>query len=109
MTVSASSSKRHAALDLGPLERVLRLWKSRGGVLEPGDFAYLGSYEQSDVTIHVYKHRISRRCINIDEWGHAYAFAPDARQLDEGEYRPLDSLAAGLSRLEELRADEPPT
>ncbi len=85
----------------GPLERVLSLWAARGGRLRADEFLYLGPDRIEGGVVHVYKHRRSRRCLNLDEAGHAYVFvpSPDTEQPAVPRYRPLDSLESAIMRL----------
>ena len=85
----------------GPLDRVLSLWAARGGSLVANEFLYLGPDRIDGVVIHVYKHRRSRRCLNLDEAGHAYVFVPsgEGEQLSGPRYRLLASLDSAIVRL----------
>lgn len=85
----------------GPLEKVLRLWQQRGGDLGTEDFVHLEvNVTAAGTTLYTYKHRRSRRCIHLDEAGHAYSFHPQAGDgAAAGTFRPLDAPGPALSRL----------
>ena len=87
----------------GPLDRVLSLWATRGVRLVTDDFLYLGLDWIGSTIVHVYKHRRSRRCLNLDEAGHAYVFVPsrDGEQRSGPAYVPCDSPASAIMRLGE--------
>ena len=86
-------------VDAGPLDRVLSLWACRGGSLTANEFLYLGSDRIEGLVVHVYKHRRSRRCLNLDEAGHAYVFVPSGDRALR-TYRPLKSFRSAVIRLE---------
>jgi len=59
---------------------------------DPFDFMYMGRLTAVDVPdVHMYKHRWTRRYLNIDALGHAYRYVPSAHagpDLDLGVDAP---------------------
>ena len=53
-------------------------------------------------TIHLYKHRDTRRYLNLDEAGHAYEYCPPAEDSspDPGHYRVHRSIAEAIEHVE---------
>src|SRR5574337_54483 len=49
---------------------------------------YMFSAQQNGITIYCYKHRISRRYLNLDHDGHAYQFTPGVPE-HTGVYQPI--------------------
>ena len=83
------------------LERVLRLWAERGDVsLDAAQFDYLGAESTAHGDIFVYRHRVSRRCLNLDRAGHAYRYLPRSVSPPGSlRYLPIASLDQALRRL----------
>ena len=59
----------------------------------------------SKLAIHLYKHYDTRRCLNLDEAGHAYAYCgggsiDDDGVISAGWYRRYVSLADAIEHLE---------
>ncbi len=99
--MTARNRRDGRGVGAGPLERVLGLWSAQGGRLVADEFLYLGPGRIEGRVVHVYKHRRSRRCLNLDEAGHAYVFvpSPDTEQPAVPRYQPLDSLKSAIMRL----------
>ena len=75
-----------SSLDWGPLERLAGVVSSarRGVVLDADDFMWMGRGELDDGTLlHLYKHRDTRRYLNLDGSGHAWRY-------DHGGYVPFE-------------------
>ncbi len=89
-----------------PLQRLARVVRQIPQVpqFHPGEFMYMEAIrnERLGIRIHLYKHIDTRRYLNLDDAGHAYAYWPgDADEdLDRpefgGRYRryctPLDAI-----------------
>jgi hypothetical protein len=84
-----------------PLERLRDLAVQRPDIEAPEveSYMYMGKVvsHEGSVTIHLFKHVLTRHYLNIDDTGHAY------RYVDTGEadftaacYEPLDDLASAI-------------
>ncbi|MEY2431385.1 MAG: hypothetical protein QOC92_1110 [Acidimicrobiaceae bacterium] len=75
-----------------PLEAVARIARQSPELssFHEGEFMYMGAVhnERKGLTIHLYKHRDTRRYLNLDDAGHAYAYR--YREDD-----PHDGLSGG--------------
>ena len=63
----------------GPLESIL-------GPRTCADFMAMGEIIQDSTTIYLYKHRDTRRYLNLDSQGQAYGFIP---QCGTSSYKPI--------------------
>jgi hypothetical protein len=92
------------APDWRPLVAVARLSRVSNALrsLDEQDFMYMAaaSSVHRALTIHLYKHRETRRYLNLDDAGHAYRYCgpgpEDDADLMSGTYRLHQSLAAAL-------------
>jgi hypothetical protein len=90
--------------DWGPLVAVARLSRSSDVMpsLDECDFMYMGAVSSvhDALDIHLYKHRETRRYLNLDEAGHAYQYCGPLpgheADLSGGKYRLHRSLVAAL-------------
>lgn len=60
---------------------------------------FMNQINQDSTTIYLYKHHHTRRYLNLDTSGHAYAFAPNPTDRT-ASYRPIplgDALAHVLT------------
>lgn len=53
-----------------------------------GDFMYMFSTQHNGITIYNYKHRLTRKYLNLDHDGRAYRFIPGAPG-ETGTYQPI--------------------
>jgi hypothetical protein len=97
-----------------PLAAVSRLARESPELpsFHEAEFMYMGCvrHDRTGVAIHLYKHRDTRRYINLDDAGHAYAYCPtplDGREPG-GMYRRHRSLADALDAVELSLFDEHP-
>jgi hypothetical protein len=98
-----------------PLERIA-LVACRSPSLppfHPGEFMYMARLSaRRNLRLHLYKHYDTRRYLNLDDNGHAYAYcgsSPSADHRSGGRYRQLRSLSEAILRLglEGFDADPP--
>jgi hypothetical protein len=67
-----------------------------------GEFMYMAAVARPGdrLTLHLYKHRDTRRSLNLDDAGHAYAYCGSVAGVDAvsagGSYRPHASIADAL-------------
>jgi hypothetical protein len=65
--------------DWAALERFADLATRSGLTVSADDFMWMGAAEFPDGrVVHSYKHVDTRRCLHLDECGHAYRFSPRA-------------------------------
>jgi hypothetical protein len=93
-----------------PLEQVaeLTIVSPDLRVIDPGHFMYMARLESAGrPDLNLYKHFYTRCYLNLDDAGHAYAFAGLSRarrgkqdERDAGLYRPLPDLATALAYLD---------
>ncbi len=94
--------------DWKPLEGVARLVRQSPELpqFHLGEFMYLAALHgvRQRLTIHLYKHIDTRRYLNLDEGGHAYAyqFRPDDTCPPNfgGRYRRYRDLVDAIDRLD---------
>jgi hypothetical protein len=82
-----------------PLERVAKLTIVNPDlpVIDPGHFMYMARLQSPGRPgLNLYKHYYTRHYLNLDDAGHAYAFAGLSRPRD-GRRQPFDD--AGMYRL----------
>jgi hypothetical protein len=84
-----------------PLEKLRDLAEQRGDIEAPDveAYMYMGAVVDEDetVTIHLYKHRMTRRYLNVDDAGHAYVYAGSAGEdFTEVFYDQLHDLASAI-------------
>jgi hypothetical protein len=84
-----------------PLERLATLIGGRPGVPPPEveSYMYMGvvTDDLGSVTVHLYKHVLTRHYLNIDDAGHAYRYAGSASEdFSEVWYEPLPDLASAI-------------
>jgi hypothetical protein len=70
---------------------------------DPDDFMYMGKLTSPVAAdVHMYKHRWTRRYLNIDGLGHAYRYVPAPSIDDDADelaiYAPLAGLREALLR-----------
>lgn len=85
-----------AAPDWRPLEQVARACRDHPALpdLDPDDFMYMGRIvHPTQRPIHLYKHVLTRRYLNLDPAGHAWAFTPTPAS-GALPYRPKRDLAS---------------
>ena len=94
--------------DWAPLEKVARVAR-RSRELPPfheGEFMYMACVRNTRqrVAIHLYKHYDTRRYLNLDEAGHAYAYrgsTGDESDLgSSGRYQRYQTLVDAVDRLD---------
>lgn len=92
--------------DWRPLERFLRAATRPGSSfgLDPSEFMYMVRVvAPGRPDVHLYKHIDTRRYLNLDDAGHAYAFVGSASDTGAaelaGHYRPLRDIRAAVDRL----------
>jgi hypothetical protein len=97
----------------GPLEAVARLSQQSSALptLSADDFMYMDRVcdPATGVVIHLYKHIDTRRYLNLDDAGHAYAYAGGEETPDgsyRGHYRRYRSLADAIEHVELSLLDE---
>jgi hypothetical protein len=84
-----------------PLEKLRELAGERTDI-DPPDveaYMYMGAVVDEDriVTIHLYKHQLTRRYLNVDDAGHAYVYAGSADEhFRRVFYDQLHDLAAAV-------------
>jgi hypothetical protein len=84
-----------------PLERLRDLVGHQPGV-EPPDverYMYMGAVvdDERTITIHLYKHHLTRRYLNVDDAGHAYVYAGSADdEFVTAFYDPLPDLVGAI-------------
>lgn len=89
-----------APADWRPLDNVVRLVADTPHAFEPGWFMYMGqAITKHGVTIHLYKHNLTRRHLNLDDACHAYRYRD--RRLPNGGwsagwYAPYRDLTTAL-------------
>lgn len=100
-----------------PLEQVARLSRlsARIPAFHPGEFMYVARVfnARKGLDIHLYKHRDTRRYLNLDAAGHAYEYRGivPGREGDiasGGRYRRHRSLVEGIRALELWMFDQHP-
>ena len=90
--------------DWRPLVAVARLSRASDALLalDEQDFMYMAAALSVDgaLTIHLYKHRETRRYLNLDDAGHAYRYCGpvpgDTADRMSGTYRLHQSFAVAL-------------
>jgi hypothetical protein len=102
--------------DWEPLEAVSRLACSDPTLpsFHEAEFMYMGAVtnERKRLRIHLYKHRDTRRYLNIDDAGHTYEYrgpVPGSSGNFGGRYRAHESLIDALERVDLWLFDEHPT
>jgi hypothetical protein len=64
------------------------------------DFMIMGRIDDEHGSIVLYKHRDTRRYINVDNTGHAYRYSPGRPQRGRrGDYLPLRTLSEAIAEL----------
>lgn len=98
-----------------PLEAVARLARHDPGLpsFHEAEFMYMGAVtnRRKRLRIHLYKHRDTRRYLNLDDAGHAYEFrgpAPDSSDDSGGRYRAHESLIDALKQVDLWLFDHEP-
>lgn len=99
---------RVAGPEWRPLEAISSLVRQRPDLphFHPGEFMYMAAVQRAraDLVVHLYKHRDTRRYLNLDDAGHAYAYVHcecDCQSLDcSGRYSRHGYLVDALDRLE---------
>jgi hypothetical protein len=94
--------------DWRPLEAVSSLVRQRPDLphFHPGEFMYMAAVRSTrpDLVIHLYKHVDTRRYLNLDDAGHAYAYIDSEGDRVchgfSGRYRRHGNLVDALDRLE---------
>ncbi len=72
----------------------------------PGEFMCMFAVrsKRQRVTIHLYKHRDTRRYLNLDDAGHTYAYVPRLSDLERrqcgGRYRRYGNVLDAIDHLE---------
>jgi hypothetical protein len=92
----------------GPLQRVADVWNGAGHrpAIVVADFMYMWRFESPKrSTIHLYKHILSRRYLNLDDAGHAFRFMGESKaerlQVRGGNiYRLHRDLATAVRHLQ---------
>jgi hypothetical protein len=84
-----------------PLERLRQLANQRSDIAAPEveRYMYMGTVVTEDraVTIHLYKHHLTRHYLNVDDAGHAYRYAGSADdEFTSAWYEPLPDLASAI-------------
>ena len=90
-----------------PLEAVARVARSsaRLASFHEGEFMFMGavSNARKPLTIHLYKHCDTRRYLNLDVAGHAYAYVGSAARDEDatsgGRYRRYRSLCDAVDHV----------
>jgi hypothetical protein len=87
--------------DWAALDRIVALLAETPEAFDPGWFMYMGrAVTKRGVTIHLYKHYLTRRHLNLDDACHAYRYR-DRRLPDggwsNGWYAPYPDLHVALS------------
>ena len=96
------------APDWRPLEAMAMLVWRRPELpqFHPGEFMYMSAVrsQRQRVRIHLYKHIDTRRYLNLDDDGHAYAYVYRASDLERpdcrGRYRCYSNVVDALDHLE---------
>ena len=99
-----------------PLEAIARLSRDSPGLrpIHEGEFMYMGAVrdERKRVAIHLYKHIDTRRYLNVDDDGHAYAYrGPASDELDRssgGRYQRYRALPDAIEHLQLWLFDDYP-
>lgn len=94
--------------DWAPLEAVARVVRQSPDLpqFHPGEFMYMATLHaaRSQVRIHLYKHVDTRRYLNLDDGGHAYAYQyrlGDGHAANfGGRYRRYRNFLDALDRLD---------
>lgn len=90
-----------------PLEAVARVARQSSELpsFHEAEFMYMGAVSRARTgqLIHLYKHRDTRRYLNLDESGHAYEYRGGS------VYRAVESLADALEHADLWIFDEHPT
>lgn len=85
-----------------PLEAISRIARQSPELpsFHPGEFMYMGAVRNArkQLTIRLYKHRDTRRYLNLDKAGHAYAYR-------YREHEPFDGSAGGRYQAYRTLAD----
>jgi hypothetical protein len=99
-----------------PIENVARLARRSAELpsFHEAEFMWMGAvrHDRKRLTIHLYKHRDTRKYLNLDDAGHAYAYRhveSDPRdELTGGRYRRYGDLVAALEAADLWRFAEEP-
>lgn len=99
-----------------PLEAVARMARHTPELpsFHEGEFMYMAAVHnlRERLTIHLYKHRDTRRYLNLDDTGHAYAYRyreDDPHDgLSGGRYQRYRSLVDALEAVDLWLFDEEP-
>jgi hypothetical protein len=99
-----------------PLESVARLARQSLELpsFHEGEFMYMAAVhnERKRLTIHLYKHRDTRRHLNLDDAGHAYAYRHREDDLHDGSsggrYQRYRALVDALEAVDLWLFDEEP-
>jgi hypothetical protein len=71
------------------------------GAFSVFDFMIMGRLDDEFGSIVLYKHRDTRRYINVDEAGHTYRYSPGSPQSGRrGDYLPHRSLGSAITDLD---------
>ena len=99
-----------------PLEAVARIARQSPELpsFHEHEFMYMAAVlnAQKGLTIHLYKHRDTRRHLNLDDAGHAYAYrhreADEHDGLSGGRYQRYRTVVSALASLDLWLFDEEP-
>jgi hypothetical protein len=99
----------------GPLEQVARLARGSAELpsLHEAEFMYMGAvrHDRKRLTIHLYKHQDTRKYLNLDDAGQAYAYRYVASDPHDetagGRYHRYGDLGAALAAVDLWLFDEP--
>jgi ABC-type uncharacterized transport system ATPase component len=99
-----------------PLEAVARIARKSANLpsFHEGEFMYMAAVhnERKGLTIHLYKHIDTRRYLNLDDAGHAYAYRYRADDslggLSGGRYQRYRNLIDALAGADLWLFDEEP-
>lgn len=102
--------------DWAPLEKLARLVAQAPQLpqFHPMEFMYMAELrgDHRHVTIHLFKHIDTRRYVNLDNGGHAYAYRPRVgdpmTQYSGGRYRRYRSMVDALAALGLQAFDDSP-
>lgn len=91
-----------------PIERVARLARRSAELpsFHEAEFMCMGAvhHDRTRVTIHLYKHRDTRKYLNLDDAGHAYAYryveSDPHGEMSGGRYRRYGNLVAALEAVD---------
>jgi hypothetical protein len=90
-----------------PLEAVARVARSSAHLppFHEGEFMFMGavSNARKRLDVYLYKHRDTRRYLNLDVAGHAYAYlgavSPEVDTATSGRYRRFRSLSDAINQV----------